>query len=164
MPGGGQLAQAIAINMKLSNALQAVQETADEMNRLYQNVVFDEYALVRVTKSPQGYGYDLLGDLGPRQETFVSGLLRDGKHLQKLYDTVNHVPGDFEFCHRGVGTGLEAFVVVHPEVLLMCNNTRKSMTEISQDLRWLKAQAPFVELSERFRADPLELAAGETGA
>ena len=38
---------------------------------------------------------------------------------------------------------------------LICNNTAKSMDGISKNPRWLSAQVPFAELSDRFRGNPL---------
>ena len=42
-----------------------------------------------------------------------------------------------------------------PAAYLFCNHTTKSMTDIRRDPRWLAAQEPFVELSAKFRSDPL---------
>jgi hypothetical protein len=64
-------------------------------------------------------------------------------------------PGDFEFAWYGSGTGFEAFMVVGPRMYLIWNNTGNSMENLSKDPRWLKAQVPFLELTESFRVDPL---------
>ena len=40
---------------------------------------------------------------------------------------------------------------------LVCNHTTRAMAEIRSDPKWLKAQPVFVELSDKFRADPLEV-------
>jgi hypothetical protein len=66
--------------------------------------------------------------------------------------------GDFEFARHGVGLAFESFMAVGPGVFLICNNTVQSMDGITKDPLWLGAQVPFVELSDKFRADPLDLA------
>jgi hypothetical protein len=66
--------------------------------------------------------------------------------------------GDFEFARHGVGLAFESFIAVGPGVFLICNNTVQSMDGITKDPLWLGAQVPFVELSDKFRADPLDLA------
>jgi hypothetical protein len=48
-------------------------------------------------------------------------------------------------------------MAVGPGIYLICNNTVQSMDGITKDPLWLGAQVPFVELSDKFRADPLEL-------
>jgi len=40
-------------------------------------------------------------------------------------------------------------------MFLICNNTAQSMTGITEDPLWLKAQVPFVEMSEKFRTAPV---------
>ena len=64
--------------------------------------------------------------------------------------------GDFEFVHDGHGTHFDACIRLGRAGYLFCNHTTKSMTDIRQDRLWLAAQKPFVELSAKFRADPLE--------
>jgi hypothetical protein len=46
-------------------------------------------------------------------------------------------------------------MVVGRGIYLICNNTVQSMDSITKDPLWLGAQVPFVELSEKFRANPL---------
>jgi hypothetical protein len=40
---------------------------------------------------------------------------------------------------------------------LICNNTALSMDGITKDPHWINAQVPFVELSDKVRADPVAL-------
>ena len=65
--------------------------------------------------------------------------------------------GDFEFARHGFGTKVEAFMVVGEGIYLICNNTAQSMSGIANDPLWLSAQVPFVEMSDRFRSDPIVL-------
>ena len=69
--------------------------------------------------------------------------------------TDRYQTGDFEFTRHGVGTGFESFMVVGKGMYLICNNTVQSMDAISKDPLWIGAQVPFVELSDKFRSDPL---------
>jgi len=66
-----------------------------------------------------------------------------------------HGVGDFEFARNGVGTKVEAFMVVGQGIYLICNNTSADMDTITKDPLWLSAQVPFVELSDKFRANRL---------
>ena len=58
-------------------------------------------------------------------------------------------------ARHGIGTGFESFMVLGKDIFLICNNTVQSMDGIAQDPKWLGAQVPFVELSEKFRDHPL---------
>jgi hypothetical protein len=46
---------------------------------------------------------------------------------------------------------------VGPASFLVLNHTAKTMNEIRADGKWLGAQAVLFDLSEKFRADPLQL-------
>jgi hypothetical protein len=70
---------------------------------------------------------------------------------------VDHDPGDFEFASDGVGTGFEAFTALGTGVYLIWNNTALSMDGITSEPRWLAAQVSFLDLSEKFRANPVKL-------
>ena len=54
-----------------------------------------------------------------------------------------------------MGTGFESFMVLGKGTYLICNNTVQSMDGIAQDPLWLGAQVPFVDLSDKFRAEPV---------
>ena len=46
-------------------------------------------------------------------------------------------------------------MVLADGVYLICNNTMNSMDGITGDVRWIDAQIPFMELSDRVRSHPL---------
>jgi hypothetical protein len=46
-------------------------------------------------------------------------------------------------------------MVLGEGVFLICNNTVQSMDAITKDPLWIGAQVPFVELSDKFRANPV---------
>jgi hypothetical protein len=88
-------------------------------------------------------------------EDFQRELPADVEPLRALVADRKLEVGDFEFTSEGVGKRHDALLKVGAASYLVCNHTGKSMTEIRADARWLKAQAVFFELSEKFRADPL---------
>jgi hypothetical protein len=46
-------------------------------------------------------------------------------------------------------------MVLGEGLYLICNNTADSMEGITQEPRWIEAQVPFVELSDKIRSHPL---------
>jgi hypothetical protein len=124
------------------------------MNARYQKVVFDEWAVVSLA-ARKGR---VLAYIGPRKEGFQKNFRTDVGALREGLLNDKYSVGDFEFARHGVGPAFEAFMVVGQGVYLICNNTVQSMDGITKDPLWLGAQVPFVELSDKFRADPLALA------
>jgi len=137
--------------MTLDHALELVKWCAGQMDARYNKVVFDEWAVMSLLENKGR----LLAYIGPRKEGFQKNFLTDAGSLRVGLLTQKHLIGDFEFARHGVGTGFEAFLVLGEGIYLICNNTVQSMDGITQDPRWLAAQVPFVELSDKFRADPV---------
>ncbi len=140
--------------MTLEEATNLIGRCAARMNDLYQKVVFDEWAIVSLIQ----HKAKILAYLGPRKDDFQKNFATDVQDLRADLLSRRHSIGDFEFARHGVGTKLEAFVMVGDGLYLICNNTAKSMSAIAKDPLWLSAQVPFVELSDQFRSDPLEFA------
>jgi hypothetical protein len=138
--------------MTLEEATNLIGGYAERMNDLYQKVVFDEWAIVSVVK----HRAKILAYLGPRKDDFQKNFATDVQDLRADLLSQRHSIGDFEFSRHGVGTKLEAFVMVGDGLYLICNNTAQSMSAIAKDPLWLSAQVPFVELSDRFRSDPVK--------
>lgn len=138
--------------MTIDQAVKQIQLCADQMNDLYQKVVFDEWAVVSLENN-RGR---LLAYIGPRKAGFQKNFLADAGPLRQGLSQKQWNAGDFDFARHGVGTGFESFMVLGSGLFLICNNTVQSMDGISKDPLWLSAQVPFVELSDKFRADPLE--------
>src|SRR5437870_8189586 len=122
------------------------------MDALYRKVVFDEWAIVSLVQ----HKARILTYFGPRKDDFQKNFATDVQDLRAELLSNQYDIGDFEFARHGVGTRLEAFLVVGEGLYLICNNTAQSMSAIAKDPLWLSAQVPFVELSDRFRSDPLE--------
>ena len=137
--------------MTLDEANKLIRSCAERMNELYGKVVFDEWAMVSLLQ----HRARILAYDGPRKEYFQKNFASDVQDLRAELLSNRHHLGDFEFARHGFGTKLEAFVVVGDGLYLICNNTAQSMSGITKDPLWLSAQVPFVEMSDRFRSDPL---------
>ena len=132
-----------------------IKASADSMNEMYGKVVFDEWVIMTFAN---GKG-NLMYYSGPRKEHFQSNFGVDVEELQPRLFSNRYSLGDFEFARYGAGTRFEAFMVIGVGLYLICNNTGESMEGISKDTKWLKAQVPFLELTDIFRKDPLVLTA-----
>ena len=142
--------------MTLEEATNLIGRCAARMNDLYRKVVFDEWVIVSLIQ----HKAKILAYLGPRKDDFQKNFATDVQDLRADLLSRRHSIGDFEFARHGVGTKLEAFLMVGDGLYLICNNTAQSMSAIAKDPLWLSAQVPFVELSDRFRSDPLEFPVG----
>ncbi len=127
---------------------------AEQMNARYRKPVFDEWAVIAL-KDKKGA---LLVYTGPRKKGFQKNFLTDVGALRDGLLNQEYNVGDFEFARHGVGLAFESFMVLGKGIYLICNNTVQSMDGITKDPLWLGAQVPFVELSDEFRVDPVDLA------
>ena len=137
--------------MTLDQATELIKSCAEQMNARYKRVVFDEWAIVSLA----GRKGHVLSYIGPRREGFLRNFSTDVGGLAEGLLNDKYNIGDFDFARHGVGPAFESFMVVGQGNYLICNNTVQSMDSITQDPLWLGAQVPFVELSDKFRADPL---------
>ena len=139
--------------MNLETARSHIQTALERMRMVYLQPVFDEWAILSLGARHGG----VLAYAGPRVESFRQQLPVDAELLRLAATGRPFTEGDFEFALEGSGTQYDALMKLGPSSYLVCNHTGKSMVEIRKDARWLKAQAAFFELSEKFRADPLEI-------
>ncbi len=138
--------------MTLEQAIERIKSCAEQMNARYQKVVFDEWAIISLAENkPRVLAY-----IGPRREGFQKNFLQDAGSLRAGLLTQRYNPGDFEFARHGVGTGFESFMAMGKSTYLICNNTARSMDDITKDPLWFGAQVPFVELSDSVRENPVE--------
>jgi hypothetical protein len=140
--------------MRLDQATELMKSCAEQMNARYKKAVFDEWAIVSLAD----HKGRVLAYSGPRKAEFQKNFLTDVGSLREGLLNEEYNVGDFEFARQGVGPAFESFMVLGKGMYLICNNTVQTMDGITSDPRWLGAQVPFVELSEKFRAEPLELA------
>src|SRR5262245_43149063 len=134
--------------MTLEEATRQIKQCAERMNELYRKTVFDEWAIVSFHEQ-KGH---ILAYIGSRKENFQKNFASDVEDLRSDILSDGHGFGDFEFARHGTGTKVEAFMVLGRGIYLICNNTTQSMDGIAKDPRWLSAQVPFAELSEKFSA------------
>lgn len=135
-------------SINLDEILQAVRACAQQMDAQYGATVFDEWAILSLEQSQPR----ILNYFGPRNFEFRQNFSRDLGTLRGELFNGNHHAGDFEFARHATGTGFEAFMALGNATYLICNNTRRTMEEIAQNPRWLSAQVPFADLSEKICA------------
>lgn len=128
------------------------------MDARYGSVVFDEWAIISLAENKAR----VLSYAGPRNDEFLKNFAKDLGALRAELFTDKYGAGDFEFSRHGVGTGFESFMVLGDGLYLICNNTRESMDAIAKNPRWLGAQVPFAELSDKIRANPLSISGDNT--
>jgi len=131
--------------MNLTETMRAIRTCATQMDAQYGRTVFDEWVVVSL-QEPQAR---VLGYVGPRHEVFAKHFTRDLGGLRASLLNGKHQAGDFEFARHAAGTNFEAFMALGDGLYLICNNTQFSMDEIAKNPRWLSAQVPFADLSER---------------
>jgi hypothetical protein len=138
--------------MNLPDAHVAILQTFARMKAVYNQPVFNEWVLVKLAR---GAGAVLAYD-GPRADLYQAKFKSDITPLQTEMEGRKMEVGDFEFVQGAHGTHFDACIRLGPAAYLFCNHTTKSMSDIRRDPLWLAAQQPFVELSGKFRGDPLE--------
>jgi hypothetical protein len=124
----------------------------DRMRACYLKPVFDEWAILAL--GPQG---GVVAYQGPRAEAFKRQLPEDAEPLRARAKGKEFAEGDIEFVPDAADTRYDAFMKVGATSYLVLNHTVLTMTEIRADGKWLAAQAVLFDLSEKFRADPLEV-------
>jgi hypothetical protein len=138
--------------MKLEAAKNLIGDALVRMDGLYGGTLFDEWVVV----SLQSGRSRILAYSGPRVESYQQQFSADVGPLRSEMAGKKLEVGDFEFTAEGTGTRYDACLRVGAASYLICNHTTRSMKQIRQNANWIKAQKPLVELSENFRADPLE--------
>jgi hypothetical protein len=138
--------------MTIDEANKLIKGCAGQMNDLYQSVVFDEWTIVQLADRKGS----ILSYTGPRKDDFQKNFVSDVEALRSELMSLKHGCGDFEFARHGGGTRFDAFMALGDGTYLICNNTAQSMNEITKNTRWFSAQVPFVDLSEKFRSNPVK--------
>lgn len=137
--------------MILADASSFIRQCRDRMHALYNKPVFDEWAVVTLQPgAPTLAFYE-----GPRIEQFRQRFLDDIVPLRQELEGRHLAVGDFAFVPDATGTAYDACVRLGGASYLLCNHTARSMSVIRKDPLWLAAQKVFVDLTEKFRADPL---------
>lgn len=137
--------------MNLETARHFVHSCHERMDANYQKPVFDEWVIVSLAGNP----VTVLAYHGPRADSFTKTLHSDSAPIVREMQDRKYSIGDFEFAQEARGSRFDACMRVGERTYLLCNNTYGTLTDLRQDPRWLKAQKPFIELTEKFRVDPL---------
>lgn len=138
--------------MDLETAQRHIQAAVDRMRAVYLRPVFEEWAILAVTAK----GGQILAYYGPRPEAFKRQLPEDAEPLRARAAGKEFAEGDIEFVPDAANTRYDAFVKIGASSYLVLNHTGKTMNDIRADGNWLGAQAVLFELTEKFRADPLQ--------
>lgn len=139
--------------MDLEIARTHIATTLDRMRVCYLQPVFDEWAILAVPAKSGG----VVAYHGPRPDAFRRNLADDAEPLRAATAGKEFAEGDLEFVPDAGETRYDAFMKIGPASYLVLNHTVRDMKEIRADAKWLGAQAILFELSEKFRADPLEV-------
>lgn len=137
--------------MNLETTKLQINKCFTKMNQAYGRIVFDEWLIV----SRQGGTVQLLHYQGPRDATIMESLADETSTLRQSGGHVNPNPGQFDFTREGTGSDFDAYVYLGKDCFLLCNNTQKTMEDISADRNWLTAQGDFLNLSQYFAVNPL---------
>ncbi len=139
--------------MTIEDISAKIKACAQQMNTRYGSIVFDEWAVVSLAENKAR----VLFYTGPRNDEFLHNFVKDLGPLRSALHDAKFGVGDFEFSRHGVGTRIEAFIVLGHGLYLLCNNTQNTMDAIAKNPRWLTAQVPFAEMAEVIRASPLNI-------
>ncbi len=140
--------------MNLSAAILRIEKSFAKLNQAYGRPVFDELAIVGLA----GGALKLHYYEGPREPAFLEEFADDSISLRKeLTEEQTALGGEFSFTREGDGAGIDAYICLGPDVYLFCNNTKKSMSEVTADPAWLNAQGQFLNASQFFAVDPLQV-------
>ncbi len=139
--------------MDLDAATSRIAKCFAKMDEAYLRPVFDELLVV----SRNSGEVKLLHYSGPREETIMATLADETAALRQSGGHIDPKPGEFDFTREGVGSDFDAYICLGTDLFLLCNNTEKSMEEVTADPNWLAAQGQFLNASQFFAVDPLEV-------
>lgn len=140
--------------MNLQTAVSRIAKSISKLDATYGRPVFDELAIVGL----DGGKLKLHHYKGANEGGFLAEFADNTVALRKgLTEEQTGLGGEFNFTREGEGASMDAYICLGPDVYLFCNHTEKSMHEITQDPQWLNAQGEFLNLSQYFAVDPLDL-------
>ena len=122
------------------------------MDALYHGPVFNEWVVISLIKSRAS----VLHYEGPRADTFSRQLQSDAASLAAAMEGHQYAVGDFEFVQDASGSSFDAMIRLGDATYLLCNNTERSMADLRASIAWRESQKPFLALTQKFLASPLE--------
>ena len=143
--------------MTLEEAIKLVKACEEKMTLLYGAPVFNEWIIIQISGATGTTHYYT----GPRPDSFQKSFKADVKDLYGRLVSESFSPGEYEFVRSAIGTAYEAFMVLGNQLFLLCNHTERTMEDIAKNPKWLSAQVPFNELTEKFRRDPVRITQGK---
>jgi hypothetical protein len=139
--------------MNLTDAIEKIRTHLKRMDSLYGEIVFDEWA---VLATDRGGVTRIVAYSGPREAEFSKQVPEDARALREAGERRTYEIGDFEFVHDAHGASLDAFIRTGRASFLVCNHTAGTMEKVRASSRWKQAQPAWFNLTEAFRASPLE--------
>jgi len=140
--------------MNLSTAVSRITKSVSKLDAAYGRPLFDELAILAFV----GRELELHYYRGPNEKGFMAEFADNTVALRtELTDDQTSLGGEFSFTREAEGASMDAYICLGPDIYLFCNNTAKSMQEVTEDPRWLDAQGEFLNLSQFFAVDPLDL-------
>jgi hypothetical protein len=137
--------------MNLDSALTEIRTAMKRLTALYGEQLFDEWVLVAINDQ----GCALQCYEGPRADQFRASFGKDVAKLRVELAEDDLGVGGMAFGAGTHGGTYDAVMRAGPAAYLLGNHTARSMEEIRAKPEWLKAQAAWFMLGEKFRADPL---------
>lgn len=137
--------------MKLDVAVALIARVLERMDRGFGMPLFDEWMILKAGPSIER----ILSYHGRRTDSLQREFMRDIQPLLEELCAGHYEPGHFYFSQEADGARYDAFMCIGPGVYAILNNTTRSMAEVSADPAWRQVQGLFVDLSARFRVDPL---------
>lgn len=140
--------------MNLQTAISRISKSFSKLDAAYGRPVFDELAIIGLIGGELKLHYYK----GPNKGGFMAEFADNTMALRReLTEDQTALGGEFSFTREGEGSSMDAYICLGPDAYLFCNHTEKSMHEITQDPEWLNAQGEFLNLSQFFAVDPLDL-------
>ncbi len=137
--------------MTLADARTVIAAAFARMNTAYGEPVFNEWVLV----SMRADGGAILAYDGPRAEKYKQQFTRDLGSMLRELATHKLGVGDFAFASDAAGEHYDACLRLGDSSYLFANHVTRTMNEIRASAHWVNAQRAWVELSQKFAADPL---------
>lgn len=137
--------------MNLADARTLVASTFARMEAAYGEAVFNEWVLV----SMRAGGGAILAYGGPRADKYKLHFTRDLTSMTAELADQKLGVGDFAFANDASGTHYDGCLRLGESSYLFANHLTRTMTDVRANPLWLNAQKAWVEMSQRFAADPL---------
>ena len=138
--------------MDLNQAIARIERSLEKMAKAYHRPVFDEWAIISLER-----GNDRILHVVSPRENPAATFAHDFRILRAESQAAADNPGDFGITKEAKNDAIDAYIVLGERLIMIANDTGRSMTEVTADPLWQAVQPVFFNLCEAFRADPLSL-------